>query len=380
MGFPKSLRSIEIEQKCSFGFTLSFVAEWIEKHKSAIRQYAYICHNRDNDDHIHLLLWFYSPMPTDILIKSFGGIIAINHLEKIKKDESACAYLTHANRPEKVQYEVSEVITNIANFADITDKIKKLSNIQPLIDDIINGVKTENDIFTLENADIYLKHKKTIDNAFEFRYECLRKRVLKMEKDIQVIFCDGDSRTGKSSYWVEQCKKLNLSYCKSSSSNDPLQDYVDEELLILDDLRDSAFRIQDMLKFLDPHYRSSTQSRYHNKVFVGSVIVITTTQPLATWYSHCKTEQIVQFTARIHQHLYFEKDKIYMYAHKDGKDTNDFSLVKVVPNIMADIFKDYRNECYDMVNKLLGALDNQKPITENTDFHGVANSDGLPFV
>ena len=42
---------------------------------------------------------------------------------------------------------------------------------------------------------------------------------------------------------------------------------IKEDVLILDDLRDSDFKFTDLLKILDNHTKSTVKSRYHNKAF-----------------------------------------------------------------------------------------------------------------
>ena len=333
MGFPKSLRSIEIEQKCSFGFTDAFVEKLLSDKKDSIKRYAWIKHNKENDDHIHLMLWFYNPQQTDVLLKWIAGVGTISQLERIKKDESAIAYLTHANKPEKVQYDLSDVHSNIPpeELSTITEKQKLLSNVQPIVDRIVRGEMSEKEMFSVENADIYLKHKKTIDNAFDFRYECVRNEVRKGGKTMEVAFLVGKTGTGKTSYAKHVCEDNNYTYCVSSGSNDVLQDYKGEDVLILDDFRDSCFRLADVLKLLDNHTRSSVNSRYHNKVFAGDMIIITTSIPLDDWYSETKGDSREQFLRRIGAVLEFNDDIVISKVHTDS-DTSDFVAIASFAN------------------------------------------------
>ena len=333
MGFPKSLRSIEIEQKCSFGFTDAFVEKLLSDKKDTIKRYAWIKHNKENDDHIHLMLWFYNPQTTEGLLKWITGIGTISQLERIKKDESAIAYLTHSNKPEKVQYDLSDVHSNIplGELSAITEKQKLLSNVQPIIDKIVRGEMTEKEMFSVENVDIYLRHKKTIDNAFDFYYECIRNEVRKGGKDMNVAFLVGKTGSGKTSYAKHFCEDNKLTYCISSGSNDVLQDYKGEEVLILDDFRDSCFRLADVLKLLDNHTRSSVNSRYHNKIFAGSQIIITTSIPLDDWYRETKGDSREQFLRRIGLVFEFNDDTIVVKKHASA-DTSEFVRDCYIPN------------------------------------------------
>ena len=94
----------------------------------------------------------------------------------------------------------------------------------------------------------------------------------------------GPPRVGKSTFCKVYARKQGLHVCSSSSSNDFLQDYQQEEVLILDDLNYHAISITDMLKVLDPHCKASIKSRYHNKLFCGEIIFICTNIPIIEWY------------------------------------------------------------------------------------------------
>jgi len=85
----------------------------------------------------------------------------------------------------------------------------------------------------------------------------------------------------------------------SSSSNDPLQDYKGEDVLVLDDLRDDSFSFADLLKILDNHTKSTSKSRYHNKNFIGDTIIITSTSPLEYWYQHVSESARQQLKRRL---------------------------------------------------------------------------------
>ena len=92
---------------------------------------------------------------------------------------------------------------------------------------------------------------------------------------MKIIFIHGDSGSGKSTYAELYAKMLcekkgYRDFARSSASNDIMQDYMGEDIFILDDYRDvdemtgKAESLSDTLKMLDPHYASSSKSRYTN--------------------------------------------------------------------------------------------------------------------
>lgn len=81
------------------------------------QRWAYILHDRDIDadgqlkkPHYHVLLEFVNPRSVSSVAKMLG--IPDNMVEIVYSVEGSRLYLTHANAPDKVQYDVSEVIAN----------------------------------------------------------------------------------------------------------------------------------------------------------------------------------------------------------------------------------------------------------------------------
>lgn len=98
--------------------------------------FAYILHDRDiwtavHDDelefefkeenigkpkkpHIHVVLYSDGPKQLGLVAKMLG--ISSNYVRTVENKVGAYQYLIHQNNPEKVQYKVEEVVTNIENF------------------------------------------------------------------------------------------------------------------------------------------------------------------------------------------------------------------------------------------------------------------------
>jgi adenylate kinase family enzyme len=131
---------------------------------------------------------------------------------------------------------------------------------------------------------------------------------LDKNRKINNVFVTGASGTGKTTFVKEFCKKQGLTYCVSSSNNDPFQDYKGEDILILDDLTDRTFEYNDLLKILDRHTRSTVKSRYHNKFFIGERIFITSTRPIDYWYMEQPVESKIQLKRRIEEYYEITKD------------------------------------------------------------------------
>ena len=158
---------------------------------------------------------------------------------------------------------------------------------------------------------------------------------LNPDRDIQVMFITGKAGSGKTYYAKKFLKQLNYDFAISSASNDPFQDYQGQDGIILDDVRDTVFEFQDLLKMLDNNTASSFKSRFNNKVFNGKMIVITSSVPLNYWYKSASSnmpswykevrtsgkEDFEQLTRRISCYVTVTEDKVTVYTEldEDGK-------------------------------------------------------------
>ena len=151
------------------------------------------------------------------------------------------------------------------------------------------------------------------------------------DRNIKVMIFTGETGTYKTTYAKQYCKNLNKSFCVSSSSNDPMQDYKGEDVLILDDIRDTTFKFHDLLKVLDNHTNSSIASRYSNKAFIGDTIIITSSQKLSQWYYDETREDKDQLYRRITTQMQFTKDTITIYEYNEK--AHKYVLFGTVPNV-----------------------------------------------
>lgn len=172
-------------------------------------------------------------------------------------------------------------------------------------------------------------------------------------RDIEVLFFTGASGTGKTTFAKMYCEKSKQSYCITSSSNDLMQDYKGEDVLILNDLRDSEFSFTDLLKILDNHTASTIKSRYSNKLFIGSKIIITSYKPIDEWYKGVSDDlALTQLRRRVGSVYSFVDDyvDVKMYDEEKGK----YVVVGRVDNVVQKLRKERRESNVLAVLEMMG--------------------------
>jgi len=304
----------------------NMVLEW---NKSKRFKYYIKAHNDEPDDpnpHYHIVLVFSNPTPFEQVKKVFP----YGDIENAKSVKNCVQYLVHMNDLSKTQYDFSTIITNDTNINKY--KLQSQANQLLKLDDYIHRIESgEIREFNLTDyipIDVFSKYKSQVLNALEY---FRRKVMTNKDRDINVMIFTGDTGTFKTTYAKQYCKNSNKSFCVSSSSNDPMQDYKGEDVLILDDIRDTTFRFHDLLKILDNHTNSSIASRYSNKAFIGDTIIITSSMKISQWYYDETKEDKEQLYRRIRTQMQFTHD--YIDAFEFNDKAHKYVFAGRVPNI-----------------------------------------------
>ena len=283
--------------------------------KKSIKQWAYILHDKDDTEpHYHIYLNFGKTSVEFSDVATWFGLDEqfVNKVEGRKVD--MLIYLTHANpgQEHKFQYSPKDVIANFDFESEIAVS-KILGNFEQF--SYAQQLEYVNSLSVNEKTKAHTQ----LDKLWKLHCQCL---VLKPDRQIEVMFIHGKGGTGKTYYAKKLLEKLGYDYCVSSSSNDPFQDYMGQQAIILDDLRDKAFEFEDLLKLLDNDTASSVRSRFSNKVFNGKIIVITSTVPLAYWYREYQynmSDALQQLYRRITSYVVVEEFYVNVYDDLDTR-------------------------------------------------------------
>lgn len=312
------LKHCEVESRIEF---FKGDIQEIIKSKKTIKKWAYILHDKDDTfPHYHIYLNFgNSGVDTKQVAEWFG--LQESQVSKIRgRHTDMLLYLTHGNdsQKNKYQYSPTEVVANFDFETEITNA-KILGDFENF--SYAQQLEYVNSLPVSEKTTAYSK----LLNLWKLRCQWLS---LHNDRQIDVIFIAGKGGTGKTYYAKKLLNDMKLDFCVSSSSNDIFQDYLGQDAIILDDLRDKAFinsngtdNLEDLLKILDNNTASSVRSRFANKVFNGKVIVITSSVPIKFWFPRHKSSDmdgLEQLYRRISCYVEMSFDEITVY--NDGVD------------------------------------------------------------
>jgi plasmid replication protein len=327
---------------------------------TTIKEWAYILHDKDDTrPHYHIMLSFgRASVPVEQIAKWFD--VAPQFVSKIKTTwERALEYLMHigAGDENKHRYLKEEVHASFS-FMRTIEKSKILGDFAKY--SYAQELEYVNTLPVSEKGQAFSQLERL------WRLECSL-RTMNSDRNLSVMFVTGKAGAGKTYYARRFCEGLGIDYCVSSASNDPMQDYLGQDALILDDLRPDVFLFPDLLKLLDNHTSSTVKSRFSNKPFKGKLIIITSSRPLHHWYSELRlssSEGLEQLYRRIGSYVEVSEQTVVVYTAID-KNGRPAGLGKV-----------YKNELYDLKKKSsetpkINVLDVFDKICES--------SDDLPF-
>ncbi len=334
-----SLRSCEVVQQIKYlqGYPDNWKTELIknlESNRKLFKNYAFILHDKDvnekemsiaikeqgtdsvplilKEPHIHLVLELAEATKITTVANKLG--VPENCVERIKQKikrgkrwfsdvSGALEYLYHGNAPTKYQYDIDEIITS--NGYDIEKRIaegkierEKMMSLVNLLSKIEAGEIKKYQVVDHIGMETYIENKRDIEAAFEY-YQLKNKQ--NVDRDLTVYYISGASGVGKTSVAKYMAQKQGQAICISGANNDPLENYMGEEVLVLDELRPDTMTMDNLLKLIDKNTRSMAKSRYRNKNIEADTIVITSIYTLDEFYRkmQVRDEPIVQLKRRI---------------------------------------------------------------------------------
>lgn len=152
---------------------------YLDKNRDYIKEYAYIKHiaeAEDKVDHIHLYLEFNDPKNR----KPIANALKINEMliQSCKSKKSILRYFLHKDFPNKIQYEINEIMSNIdinLLYCLIEEKVETEEDyLQQQIDYLDNGLKLT-DLIRVSIEDRNVSQLRKYWNILKYFYENVEK-------------------------------------------------------------------------------------------------------------------------------------------------------------------------------------------------------------
>lgn len=280
--------------------------------EAGVEQYAYIVHDKDRTadgvlkaSHVHVVMKFENPRSLQSIAKIFRDNPQYVELPKTRNGfENLLSYLVHRTKgaTEKFQYGPDGVTANF-NYPDTLRKIESKVNKQnskTRLDDILERLMaysiTYEEAVSELTASEFSKYHQRLKVTAEYGRQQFSKRWIKEHEDtgtpIEVIWITGPAGSGKT---VEAKKiareKTDKDFYMATGQRDPFQNYTDEPVVILDDLRPKTFDYNTLLQLLDPFNSTMADARYSNKTLIADTIIITSVYSPLDFYHMLVPEQ-----------------------------------------------------------------------------------------
>lgn len=343
------------------------------KHFEYIKDFAFVQHDKDEGkkEHYHIALQTHYTLSSERIAKDFG--VNENAVEKAKstrkthKFDDVLLYLIHKNAPDKYQYSTDEVTASF-DYASFIEKHRskeaKSSRKIEIIEQIQMGYIREYNLHEHITAMEFVQFGTVIKSAFQYR----EKMLAGSERNMDVIFIQGKSGVGKTTFAKKIAQKRGLDYFISSSSNDILYGFASQPCCILDDVRGSVMTYSDWLKLLDNNTNSTVKARYNNKNLAEvNLLIITTPNTIDEFYNEIfdhEGESIIQLKRRCGTYIRMEKD--YYYVSAWDKEKNCYTNEIRFCNDIAVEFKQAGNVTKNALAVL--GLDESEAIAPQNNF------------
>ena len=287
-----------------------------------IKKYAIIIHDKDllesgepKKRHFHCVLTFSNATTSEVVAKTLQ--VEEQYVNKIKTTvKSANLYLVHRNDPEKFQYNVAEVVSNF-DYIEYVDGCEPKQQKENIAKRIEKGEIKQYNLHKFITIDEYGKNKVYYDRCFDYRQNLIKGN----NRNMECIFISGGTGTGKTTQAKMFASQKGYECYISSGGKNPLDNYKGEECIILDDLRDSTYKMSDFLKLTDNNTDSLVGCRFYNKSIAECrLLIVTSVKNIEDFYFNATLDEKVpqqQLFRRFRTNIVMEPEFMTIYTYNN---------------------------------------------------------------
>lgn len=322
-----TLSSIDVKGMSYEDLCIKVVEMWcVHANRSACA--CLYCKSQEGMEHLHIVCESKTPLKFSTVKNTFGDKV---HLEETKGNKQQVNDYIH----KKGQFaEKGEVILAQAQQGEVNGCQGARTDLEKAYVMIQNG-NTPRDIFK-GNVDM-IKYKTYIEEL----YYMYKDEITPYIRDVNVIYCCGESGTGKTyeGYAKQIQEHGEDSVYKVSDYKNGFDRYNGQPILVLDEYR-GGLPYHQLLTLLDC-YKADVPARYCNKMTLWTTVYIATVLPIERLYKNMVKEEdevydsISQLLRRINEFRYH-----YVIHRADGN--KEYHYVKIARTTYIDWIK--RNE------------------------------------
>ena len=273
--------------------------------------------------------------------------------------DNGFAYLIHAtpSSRHKYQYSASDVTANFdyVNFiqkytardTNLRGKDNNTSNINSMLDLIACGEITLKECKEKLSGSQYARNIRSFQAAnqlfLERKAENFKKRMRETGKTVKTIWIYGEAGAGKThlaTRWAEN----KGDFYKTTTQQDPFQDYEGQHILFIDELRPSTMPFAQLMTLLYDHSYGSVSvgSRYYNKNLAIELVIITSPYSPKDFAAHVTNEsdRPEQLYRRINTLIFMNQTQII------NMDPRNFTRLESMPNKYSESAMSKRNDIH----------------------------------
>ncbi|MGE9895974.1 hypothetical protein ACQQ97_03585 [Anaerovoracaceae bacterium SGI.195] len=285
---------------------ITFTHEYIKSQLEKLTTVEYYCMSdevgKTGNFHTHVYLYSRSPIRFSTIKNKFQSA----HIEPAKgSSKSNRDYVRKSGKWENTDKAETSIEGSFEEYGDLPEDDTRNSklNRQAMIVELIEAGISKIDI--IRAFPEMLLYSNSID---QYKQELLEEKYKSTFRDIETIYIQGETETGKTRYVMEKHNYVNV--FRITNYRHPFDGYRNQNAICFEEFR-SSLPIEDMLKYLEGYPNASLPARYKDKVACYTSVYIISNIPLELQYPSVQEfegETWKAFLRRINTVMVFSKN------------------------------------------------------------------------